>query len=54
VAGIDGARDVTGGGMHTCVRRQSGDAVCWGENGAGQLGDGATAFLAVPTAVAGL
>ena len=42
------------GGTHTCVRRQSGDAVCWGEADDGQLGDGATAFVATATPAVGL
>ncbi len=38
-AGILG---LSGGGRHTCARLAGTDVWCWGENGSGQLGDGAT------------
>jgi hypothetical protein len=38
----------------TCVLRESGDVVCWGENGYGQLGDGTTDSRTTPAPVVGL
>lgn len=38
---------------HACATTTDGLAVCWGEAGSGDLGDGATEFRTVPTAVAG-
>jgi alpha-tubulin suppressor-like RCC1 family protein len=35
-----------------CARRSTGVVWCWGENGAGQLGDGSTTFRAQPVNVA--
>jgi hypothetical protein len=35
-----GAVAITGGDRHACARLASGQLSCWGENGAGQLGDG--------------
>jgi alpha-tubulin suppressor-like RCC1 family protein len=37
----------------TCALTETGQAYCWGWNGAGQLGDGTTTDQLVPTAVAG-
>lgn len=42
---VDGLNDAVElaaatGGIHTCARRASGTVVCWGDNTAGQLGDG--------------
>lgn len=36
------------GGHHACVRTSNGEAWCWGNNGAGQLGDGTTNTTPVP------
>ncbi|HUF66637.1 MAG TPA: hypothetical protein VMM17_11745 [Gemmatimonadaceae bacterium] len=41
------------GGRHTCGLTTDGRALCWGENWAGQLGDGTAAPRSVPTPVAG-
>jgi len=41
------------GWAHACVVRGS-DVLCWGENGAGQLGDGTTTDRTAPVRVSGL
>jgi alpha-tubulin suppressor-like RCC1 family protein len=49
--------NVTGifvGGYHSCAVTSSGEAWCWGENQAGQLGDGTTLDRATPAAVSTL
>ncbi|MCX4241870.1 RCC1 domain-containing protein [Paraliomyxa miuraensis] len=46
---------LAGGGEHTCARLQSGRALCWGSNAAGQLGQRSTIpTLPRPTAVRGM
>jgi alpha-tubulin suppressor-like RCC1 family protein len=42
------------GGYHSCVVTSTGDALCWGENQVGQLGDGTTVDRATPATVSGL
>jgi uncharacterized repeat protein (TIGR01451 family) len=37
---ISGMKTVDGGGNHTCALTTSGGAMCWGWNGAGQVGNG--------------
>ena len=44
---------VSTGATHTCGVSFTGDAYCWGENGAGQLGDGTTKSRSNPTRVKG-
>ncbi len=45
---------VTGSDAHTCGLIGGGAAYCWGDNSAGQLGTGSTAFISTtPAAVAG-
>lgn len=43
-----------GRGSHHCALRRSGQVVCWGYNGQGQLGDGTTTGRLTPVPVAGL
>ncbi|MBX3258286.1 MAG: hypothetical protein KF782_01095 [Labilithrix sp.] len=54
VVDLDDAVEIVAGGFHTCARRASGSAVCWGGNGSGELGDGSTIDRSTPAAVAGL
>ncbi|MCC7535493.1 MAG: hypothetical protein IT379_04745 [Deltaproteobacteria bacterium] len=42
----DGVREVEAGATHTCVLRESGGLACWGSNGRGELGLGATGTMA--------
>jgi alpha-tubulin suppressor-like RCC1 family protein len=45
---------LSGGGNMSCGLTSIGAALCWGENGRGQLGDGTTTDRLVPTPVLGL
>lgn len=55
VEGLVGVVELTGGSDHTCARLQSGRAMCWGSNAAGQLGQrSGVTRLAEPTAVRGM
>ncbi len=45
---------IAAGGGHTCVRTAGGQALCWGYNGSGQLGDGTTINRLSPVSVSGL
>lgn len=53
LAGVNVTAVVAGGG-HTCARSGDGAMRCWGDNGAGQLGDGTNLRRLTPTLVAGL
>jgi alpha-tubulin suppressor-like RCC1 family protein len=43
--------DIAAGGAHSCAFLGSGETLCWGENGSGQLGDGTNTDRSVPTIV---
>ncbi|MFL5493489.1 MAG: RCC1 domain-containing protein [Gemmatimonadales bacterium] len=53
VAGTRRFRQVDAGVFHTCAVTLAYRAFCWGDNRAGQLGDGTTTPRAVPRAVSG-
>jgi alpha-tubulin suppressor-like RCC1 family protein len=56
VQGLEGgATGIAAGAAHTCASTASGEVLCWGNNGQGQLGNGSdTPSSAAPTEVAGL
>ncbi len=45
---------VAAGAQHTCAVRPSGEVRCWGQNNAGQLGEGSMSSLPTPEPVRGL
>lgn len=49
-----GAAAISVGGSHACALSQTGAVQCWGNNIAGELGDGTTTNRSVPVAVVGL
>lgn len=51
VTGLADAWDVSAGGAHSCAVRETGEALCWGFNIFGQLGDGTTNGSHLPFAV---
>jgi alpha-tubulin suppressor-like RCC1 family protein len=55
VSGLSsGVIAITAGVLHTCALTTAGEALCWGWNGSGQLGDGTTTMRTTPVAVSGL
>lgn len=54
VAGLtSGVASVAAGGYHSCAVTTSGEMKCWGQGGAGQLGDGGAADRKAPVTVTG-
>jgi alpha-tubulin suppressor-like RCC1 family protein len=55
---VIGLSDVTaiasGDSWHTCALRRDGTVKCWGENSAGELGDGTKVNRSTPVSVVGL
>jgi alpha-tubulin suppressor-like RCC1 family protein len=49
--GVAQAVEVAVGYQHTCARDAAGKVMCWGRNGAGQLGDGTKVDRGTPKAV---
>ena len=54
---VDGGfqfNDLSVGGFHACaIRSEGGQAMCWGYNASGELGDGTTDVRTAPTPIAG-
>ncbi len=55
VLGLTGVTQIAAGGFHTCALLTAGTVKCWGQDGSGQLGDGAPGdFATAPQPVIGL
>lgn len=55
VSGLPGGvTAITAGASHTCVIINTGEVLCWGRNGGGQLGDGTVTHRSAPTRVTAL
>ncbi len=53
-ATASGIATLVAGSDHTCALTANGDALCWGANGSGQLGDGSTTDRTTPVGVSNL
>lgn len=51
---LHGVSRVAAGGAHTCALTTTGGVLCWGDNAAGQLGDGSQSQRTMPVGVVGL
>ena len=55
VQGLGGAvSGIASAGLHTCAVTDAGSVLCWGDNAAGQLGDGSQTASTSPVAAVGL
>ncbi len=54
VKGLPGISAISAGYNHTCAKTSTGGAMCWGDDGVGQLGDGGNTISAIPVNVSGL
>ncbi len=54
VSGLSGVTSVAAGGRHSLALLSNGTVMAWGDDEAGQLGDGGATFSSVPVAVTGL